>query len=459
MDRWHVGRGGQKFGPYPWAQIVEMARTGQLSPADLLWQEGTASWVAASTFGARLPFAGPGAMPPPAGWGAAPGAPPGPSVPSGPRVDYKAAAGRLGFHFKRAMEWNLHDMPVTPAETEELVALGVDDEDARRYHAWRRSVLWTVFAGGVVTAVLGTISAAATEGPQRTQLGGSVEVLRVLAFWVIPIYAWLAARVWARHRRSRRLLTIGWCISFAMPLILALVPLHWAYDLGEADPGMRAQVEATMRLLGAIASYVTLMPAVLALIPGIMRACLRIKVLLPQSILPGWFLVGMAPLWMFLFLVLFVTINQVAGDALLILGVLAVTSAPVLYIVHVGLFTRPVGNKEDQQRLLQVQRQVRLILSGGVVCLVIWLFTASVMGTRIVGVDAQSSMVRPWSVDLLRFPIEYATHSLFTMALAADMFMAMNLSVWLYTKQFVASPEAKEYDRRMAEIEEAGGKE
>jgi hypothetical protein len=157
--------------------------------------------------------------------------------------------------------------------------------------------------------------------------------------------------------------------------------------------------------------------------------------------------------------VLFVTINQVAGDALLIAGVLAITSAPVLYLVHVGLFTRPVGTKQDQQRLLQIQRQVRLILTGGVICLVIWLFTASVLGMRIVGVDAQTSMVRPWSVDLIRFPIEFATHSLFTMALAGDLFMAMNLSVWLYTKQFVASPEAKDYDRRMAEIEEAGGKE
>jgi hypothetical protein len=44
------------------------------------------------------------------------------------------------------------------------------------------------------------------------------------------------------------------------------------------------------------------------------------------------------------------------------------------------------------------------------------------------------------------------------MALAADLFMAMNLSVWRYTKEFVASPEAREYDRRMAEIEEAGSR-
>ena len=66
--------------------------------------------------------------------------------------------------------------------------------------------------------------------------------------------------------------------------------------------------------------------------------------------------------------------------------------------------------------------------------------------------------MRPWDLDLIRFPVEFATHSLLTMALASDLFMAMNLSVWQYTKEFVATPAARDYDRRMAEIEEAGEK-
>jgi hypothetical protein len=88
--------------------------------------------------------------------------------------------------------------------------------------------------------------------------------------------------------------------------------------------------------------------------------------------------------------------------------------------------------------------------------MIIWLFTAKMFGKAIIGVEAETSHARPWNLDLLRFPVDYAAHSLFSMALAADIFMAMNLSVWLYTKQFIASPESKDYDRRMAEIEEAG---
>ena len=450
-DRWHVGRAGQRFGPYPWTQVVDMARGGQLAPADLLWQEGTPSWVPASTFADRLPMAPPlPAAPPPAR------PPPALSL-SG--IDQRRYAGRLSFHARRAAEWNLHDMPITDAESRELVRLGIDDDVARRYHAWRRSLLWIVLVAGVVAAVLGTVSAALEDHSMYSELGGFVEVVRVAAFWLIPIYAWRAARCWSRHKRSRRVLAIGWCLSFATPLILALVPVHWRLTLEGADAGVRAQQEAAARLLGAIAAYVTLMPAVLALIPGVMRACLRLKVLLPESILTGCFLVGAAPLWTFLFMVVFVTLNQLLGDPLLIIGVLAITCAPLLYLVHAGLFTRPLESEADQKKLLAIQRQVRWILLGGVALLVLWIFTGKFMHMRIIGLDSQTSMLRPWSLELFRFPVDYATHSLFTMALAADLFMAMNLSVWVHTKRFVASPAARDYDRRMTEIEEAGAQE
>jgi hypothetical protein len=449
-DRWHLGRAGQRFGPYPWAQVVDMARAGQIAPADLLWQEGTPSWVPAASLGDRLPLPRGGAVPP-----AAP-APPALSL-SG--IDQRRYAGRFGFHARRAAQWNLHDMPITDGETSELVRLGIDDDDARRYPAWRRSILWITVVGGVLAAALGTVAAALEDHSMVSGVGGLVEIVRVATLWLIPIFAWRAARCWSRHRRSRRILAIGWCLAFAAPLLLALVPVHWRLALDDSDAGVRAQQEALVRFLGAAAAYLTLMPAVLALIPGIMRACLRVKVLLPESILPGCFLVGAAPLWTFLFMVVFITANQLAGDPLLILGVLAVTCAPLLYLRHAALFIRPVESQQDQQRLLAVQRQVRLILAAGVVLLVIWVFTASVLNVRIIGLESGTSLLRPWSLELYRFPVDYATHSLFTMALAADVFMAMNLSVWVHTKRFVASPAARDYDRRMTEIEEAGAQE
>jgi hypothetical protein len=463
MDRWHVGRGGQKFGPYPWAQLVEMARAGQLATSDLLWQEGTASWVPAGSFADRLPFAAGGAPPPPPPQQHYQQQPP--PQHAAPVMTMFAPGGmqpqvvskRFGFHARRAMQWNLHLMPLTEEETKELISLGVDDEDARRYHAWRRSVLWVVMLFGIVSAVLGSILAVAADHEGLSALGGFLEFLRVAAFWVIPIFAFRAARTWSRHKRSRRILAIGWSISFAVPLLLALIPADWRYSI-EGDEASRMQAVMGMRALFAVGYYISLMPAVLAMIPGVMRACLRIKVLLPQSILPGCFLVGAAPLWTTLFLVVFVTINQIAGDFLLVVGVLCVAGAPILYLVHGALVTKPLEEEGERKKLQQLQKKVRIIFTIGGAFLVLWLMTANVFGKRIIGVD-ENAFLKPWSLDLWRFPIDYLAHSLFTMALASDLFMALNLNVWVYTKAFVASPTAKDYDRRMVEIEEAGTKE
>lgn len=448
MDRWQISRGGQVFGPYPWQQLVEMARTGLLIGADLLWQEGTVEWRPAQSFADRLPLAAPPAQPPP------PMAPPvtigaAGAAPLSPAVDARAWARQLGFHVKRALEWNLRATPVTADETRELISLGVDDEESRKYHAWRRSVLTVILLFGGVTVLLDTISAAAADHSNLSGFGGFLEVLQIASLLVMPVMALRALRVWSRHKRSRRIAAIGWIVSFGAPLLFALIPVTARYDV---DGGIRDQV----RLVGAMAYYITLMPTVLALIPGIMRACLRIKVLLPQSILPGWFLVGAAPIWMFLFMVIFVTVNQLAGDFLLIVGVLAITGAPLLYLLHVALITRPLSSDDDQKRLLQIQRQVRLILTVGIGFLLLWLFTASMFGKDLIGIDADKSMIRPWSIDLIRLPVEFVSHSMFTMCLAADLFMVMNLSVWKHTKEFVGSAAAGDYDRRMNEIEEAG---
>ena len=214
-----------------------------------------------------------------------------------------------------------------------------------------------------------------------------------------------------------------------------------------------------LKLLGAVDRFVTLGPVVLALFPGVLRACLRVKVLLPQSILPGWFLVAASPVYMVLFFLFFVTVNQVASNELLVVGVFAVTGAPVAYLVNGRLFTRPLAPGADYDRLVRVQWVVRLVFGIGVGLLLAWLFTGTVFGKSIVGFEAETSLVRPWNLSLLEFPVHYLANSLFTMALVADLIMLMNLSLWQHTKAFMQSPEAKEYDRAMSEIEEAGARE
>jgi hypothetical protein len=54
--------------------------------------------------------------------------------------------------------------------------------------------------------------------------------------------------------------------------------------------------------------------AVLSLIPGVQKACLRVKGLLPQSVLPGWFVVVASTLYGLFLLVIFVAVDQVTTE-------------------------------------------------------------------------------------------------------------------------------------------------
>ena len=154
---------------------------------------------------------------------------------------------------------------------------------------------------------------------------------------------------------------------------------------------------------------------------------------------------------------IFTTVNQVAGNLLLILGVLALLGAPLLYLINARTFTRPLHTDEEVARIGAVQQMVLVIVAIGVALIVLYAFTAEILGKSLIGTSAMTSIMRPWSPSLIQFPIEYIVRSLFTTVLVADLFMLMNLQLWRHTKEFQASPEAASYDRLMSEIEEAGG--
>ena len=97
----HVGKNGQTSGPFSMDQLMEMARTGALSPDDLVWGQGMADWQRADSLPevqAAFPAGPPGSPPPPSA--VAPGysqPPPSPAgvagLPSGPATNTFAIVG------------------------------------------------------------------------------------------------------------------------------------------------------------------------------------------------------------------------------------------------------------------------------------------------------------------------------------------------------------------------------
>ncbi|HYD13350.1 MAG TPA: hypothetical protein VEC11_10930 [Allosphingosinicella sp.] len=470
--------GSDQYGPYTLAQLAAYIAEGRILPGDGVWHHGATVRLNANqlpAFGVAAPAPVPAApipaplapAPVPVEPAAAPVAPVQPApVPPAPVAEaqvyaapaYAAATqgNKAGLHIKRAFNWNLRSLPVEADEEGVLIANGVDEADARRYLVWRRSVLFVVVIPAIIAALLKTIGMVTQGFEGISGTGILIAIAELMPLYIIALTAWLAAKCWDQHRRSRSVLMRGWLIAFLAPLLLALIPFGWRVDTSSLSGNQLAQMNIVASLAGAAVAYVTLMPAVLSLIPGVLRACLRIKALIPEAILPGLFLIAATPLYVFLFLVIFTTINQVIGDVLLILGVLALVGAPMFYMLNARSFTRPLRTEEEIAKIGSVQNLVLLVGGIGVALLVVYAFMAEPFGRALIGTDPQTSAIRPWDPNLFQFPIEYIVRSLFTTVLVADLFMMMNLQLWKHTKEFQASADAASYDQLMVEIEEAG---
>ena len=99
-SQWHTGRNGTQQGPFTFLQLTQMAATGGLAPADLVWQPGMPRWTPAGSIpgifvtpvmAAPAPAASIGYYaPPPAGYRA-------PGVGDDPAMRMLLPVGRSGW--------------------------------------------------------------------------------------------------------------------------------------------------------------------------------------------------------------------------------------------------------------------------------------------------------------------------------------------------------------------------
>jgi hypothetical protein len=347
-----------------------------------------------------------------------------------------------------------------------------DDVVLQRHLAWRRSVLVLVIALTALTATIDTATRL-VGGPQtsfnfvlrldpaegtaqQTWFGDLGDLLWLLSFYAMPAAALLALLLWTRPRASRAVLLAGWCASFLVPVAIALTPWSW-WTVEPPPPTTNAarlarQYERMVEGLAWANYYVlVLSPAVLALVPGLLRACVRVKRLLPESILPGWFLVAAAPFNSLLVLVTVVALAQVAPSPLLVAGMLLWLAAPLAYLARARTFTRPLCSPEDLRGLEHVQVVAWALIVASSVCLVAYATSWQAFGLRLVGLQPRTSLVRPWEV--VRYFLDFLGRSMFVTVLGADLLLRATLSAWRQQREFLHADPAKDYNRLMEKLE------
>jgi len=285
-----------------------------------------------------------------------------------------------------------------------------------------------------------------------TVFGAFADAVHLVSLYAVPLASVAALCWWTRFKRTSRILVGAWAVSFFVPMLIALCPWSWwGYVEPSAAPGKQQGMQYYQAMaegfLEAIDYLITLLPTVLSLIPGVQRACLRVKTLLPESILPGWFLVAAGPLYALFLLVIFVAVDQIASHPLFFCGMVLLFAAPLVYVVRASVVTRPLISDADYGRLRRVQA-----IAGGMtllacVLLAGYLVTREVFGVHLIGLKPETSLLGP--MDLVEYVLEFLGRLLFMTVVGADLFMRMNLAAWKDLERFNRSGRAADYGRVM----------
>ena len=280
---------------------------------------------------------------------------------------------------------------------------------SQNYAAWRRAMLWFASVGLTVSALSGTIdyfrelfdSSSLSEfipveitqqiGPANTNVLNNMvknpavlTVIRtiLLLFKILaPICVIMAARQWTDVKRSRRLAWIGWLAVFIGPFFALILPIPSLmsnnYGIGGAIfnyQGVTVDL-APARLgmfsvFGMLFALVSLAPHVLSVFPGILRACITLRTLAPESPLPGWISMLVAPLYAMLFAIIVVVAAQ-SNHLILAAGLAFIMGLPLLTLLNVPHLSRPMKPDEMNQLLEKYKNKQSVLQWAGIILILI----------------------------------------------------------------------------------------
>jgi hypothetical protein len=396
----------------------------------------------------------------------------------------------LALHLRRTFIADLRRLTVTKQEAARLRERGIQEETSRHYSVWRRSLLLVAAPATLLWALLQAFAALDfyLEDPELwSRFGVLSQGIRLLSQFALPGAALAGALLWARLRLSRALVGWGWAVSLAIPLLVAFFPTHWLFRL---DRLTEVQMESFVRVLspfapgafedsdldrlrqslqerlgdraaahayqvalhralqrvvnafGGVVYGFLLLPAVLALLPGLLKACIRSKYLMPTAILPGWVLLVVTPFCFLLLLIGLVLAHQITGSPLLVAAGLLLTVAPLAYLLNSRVILEPL--RATRGRL----RRVEWVFNSCIFLALVLVLTFLVQ-TEVRLFDQRKTLLG-WSEEeswmglsgVLLFCFEYLGRMLYTSVVMADLFVGMNLSAWEQMKRLMdAAPE------------------
>jgi len=341
-------------------------------------------------------------------------------------------------------------MRPSPTEEQALTSAGIVDPLMQGYMAWRRSLLFVAVPFALLSGALAVWDLATkvdTEG--LTALGAVATVVPSLAVLVLVVATVVAAVTWRNQRMSTRTLQTAWAISLLAPVLIAMVPVQWLLT----EAGMNQfgpDTELFTRIAISINYSIALLPSLLSFPSGVVRGAARIKSLLPASTLAGWVLVVMAPLYAVFFIVAMIIVEQLAGNALLMIGILLLAVSPFVHVFAARLYVLPLTDAAEVRRLDTVQRRAGIVTVVGGLMLVIWALTARFGDAPLIGSAPEALLDH--KTALLRV-FELVFRVLVTTAVFSHLVLQITETSWRFDRGFSDPQAFRRHEEQMAQVE------
>jgi len=234
-------------------------------------------------------------------------------------------------------------------------------------------------------------------------------------------------------------------------------------------PWVRNVAKGLVGTMSGVLSFRALVPLALSIAPGLLTAAIRIKVMIPESYLPGVFIVIMPLLYVPLVWSFSMFVMQGVGDPCLLAGIALVAFAPLLYTLGgVSMrVTSPMSRRGAQLFAERAWWGVALVRCAAAACVAAW---AARVGLRFHEIEASQKGLAAFLIEQgkeLLLPLLVGhVDSLISLALSGPLWsFVFSFVVQLYLTAIVASDwllraSAEEWDSHgeecLVELQESG---
>lgn len=365
-----------------------------------------------------------------------------PSPSSPPSNASTNACNAAGTHVSRAFMCQITQAMPNEKEAKAITekvnvdAAATQNSALQSYLVWRRSTLIVsipfIFIG-MILGIIDWIDALSDDANQEVFNGFGKLLITIQSIDSVFLFAGVLAGLvwWNQFTRSIQAVRLGFLISFIMPLIPALFPLEMIVKMDIYDAVTDADIVG-IKIILSMGYVLQLLPIIISFPGGAIRGALRIRWLLPESMLSGWILVMSAPFYSILLCVALVVVMQVAGNFLLFIGTLLVVAAPWVYVVKGNYFVR-LWTDDTRKYALITQRVAGIASLIGYAIVLVFAFTGDVSGVRFIGAATDENDTSVYLISYavgFRIVIETFGRLFITTLMFCDALLRMNVNSW-----------------------------